>query len=153
MSLNKWLGIGRITKDIQLQITQSRKQYAQFTLAVDNGKDPNGNDRPADFITCVAWDKKAENLSVYVHKGNRIAIEGRLRVEVYPDPQEPNKNKYKTYVLVQNFNFLENKTKDNFIPQEPDYIKEEQTNVREEDPFEKFGQEVESETSDLNLPW
>ncbi len=148
MSLNKWIGIGRTTKEIELQITQSGKQYVQFNLAVDNGKDQNGNDRLADFIQCVAWDKKAENLSVYVHKGNRIAIEGRLKVEQYQDPQ--GQNKYRTYILVQNFTFLESKPKDNFVPQEPDYL----TNKQEEkDPFEAFGQAVENEMDNLELPF
>ncbi len=144
MSLNKWIGIGRTTKEIELQMTQSGKQYVQFNLAVDNGKDQNGNDRLADFIQCVTWDKKAENLSVYVHKGNRIAIEGRLKVEQYQDSQ--GQNKYKTYILIQNFEFLESKPKDNFVPQEPDYV----TNKQEEkDPFEMMAQAVEITDSDL----
>ena len=57
-----------------------------------------------DFITCIVWNKQAENLVKYQRKGNMIGIQGQLRVDTYETNGE---RKYKTYVLVENIEFLE----------------------------------------------
>ena len=152
--MNKFIGIGRVTKDIELKATQNGTQYVQFDLAIDNGKDKDGNERKADFINCTAWEKLAETISVYVHKGNRIAVEGSMKTDKYQN--ERGENRYKTYILVRNIEFLESKPKDNYEPQEPDYVnktsytKEEVDNVPiENDPFEAFGDSIEVNDSDL----
>ena len=154
MDINKVILVGRLTKDIELKSTQSGTNYVQFDLAVGNGKDKAGNERPTDFINCVAWEKRAENLSVYVHKGHRVAIEGRLKVDKYQN--EKGENRYKTYVLVEGYEFLESKPKENFEPNEPDYVKAgpitgEQVDAIsvENDPFETFGDSIEVSTDDL----
>lgn len=119
--MNKVILIGRVTKDIELKATESGLQYCQFDMAIDNGKDKDGNQREADFISCTAWDKKAENLSVYVHKGHKLSVEGRIKTDKYQN--EKGENRYRTYVLVSNFEFLESKPKDNYVPSEPDNLK------------------------------
>lgn len=118
--MNKVILIGRVTKDIELKATDSGKQYVQFDVAIDNGKDKDGNSRDADFISCTAWEKQAETLSVYVHKGHKVAIEGSIKVDKYQNAE--GENRYKTYVLVRGFEFLESKPKDNYTPSEPDYL-------------------------------
>ena len=118
--MNKVFLIGRVTKDLELKATQSGIQYVQFDLAIDNGKDKDGNQRDADFISCTAWDKQAETLSVYVKKGHKIAVEGSIKVDKYQN--EKGENRYRTYVLVRGFEFLESKPKDNYEPSEPDYL-------------------------------
>ena len=154
MDINKVILVGRLTKDIELKSTQSGTSYVQFDLAVGNGKDKEGNERPTDFINCVAWEKKAENLSVYVHKGHRVAIEGRLQVDKYQN--EKRENRYKTYVLVEGQEFLESKLKESFEPNEPDYAKAgpitgEQVDAipTENDPFATFGDSIEVNDNDL----
>lgn len=141
MDFNKVILIGRLTKEIELQSTESGKQYIQFNIAVGNGKDKEGNERKTDFITCIAWEKRAENLSTYLHKGHRVAIEGRLKVESY-DGQDGNK-KYRNYVLVETFEFLENKSKDNFVPSEPDNSGQKMT-----DSYEQLGNSFTAEQVD-----
>lgn len=154
MDINKSILVGRLTKEIELKSTQSGTNYVQFDLAVGNGKDKEGNERPADFINCVAWEKKAENLSLYVHKGHRVAVEGRLKVDKYQN--DKGENRYKTYVLVENYEFLEPKSKENFEPNVPDYVKTgpmagEQIDAisTENDPFAAFGDSIEVNDSDL----
>lgn len=154
MDINKVIIVGRLTKEMELKETQSGTNYVQFDLAVGNGKDKEGKERPTDFINCVAWEKKAENLSVYVHKGHRVAIEGRLKVDKYQN--EKGENRYKTYVLVESYEFLESKPKDNFEPNEPDNVKAgpmtgEQVDATpiENDPFEAFGDSIEVNDNDL----
>lgn len=153
MDFNKVMLIGRLAKDIELQSTDSGKQYAQFEIAVGNGKDSEGNERPADFITCVIWDKGAETLSVYLHKGDRVAIEGRYKIDKYQN--DKGENRYKHYVRVQNFEFLNSKPKDSFVPSEPDGQQSGQqtatqttTEAATQDPYAEFGNQITVEDLD-----
>ena len=149
--MNKVILIGRVTKDIELQSTTSGTNYVQFDLAIDNGKDENGESRPAEFVNCTAWEKRAETLSVYVKKGHKVAIEGSIKTDKYQNAE--GENRYRTYVLVKGFEFLESKPKDNFVPQEPDktsYTKEEIDNIPL--PDDPFTEEQMTITED-NLPF
>lgn len=147
MDINKIILVGRLTKDIELKATPNGVQYAQFDIAVGNGKDKDGNDRPTDFITCVAWNKAAETLSVYLHTGDRVAIEGRYKIDKYQN--ENGDNRYKHYILVQGFEFLNSKPKDAFVPSEPDGQVVETT--QEVDPYESMGTQITVEELD-NMP-
>lgn len=95
--------IGRLTKDVEVRHTNSGKAVCSFCVAVDGGKNV------AYFIDCVAWEARAENISKYFKKGNKIGIAGMLTTRDYEDS---NGNKRKvTEVLVNSFDFCaENKT-------------------------------------------
>lgn len=75
--------IGRLVKDPEVKKTSNGKSVSSFTIAIDNGKDKQGNNRPADFIDCQVWEKSAENMSLYTHKGNMLAIAGELKTRSY----------------------------------------------------------------------
>lgn len=80
MNLNNVVLSGRLTKDVELKQSQSGKYYVQFTLAVDKLV---GKEKQADFINCVAWEKLAEVLSQYTHKGSKVNVMGRLSTRNY----------------------------------------------------------------------
>ena len=103
--MNSWNGIGRLTKDIELKFTPSNgKAIAKFTVAVNRDyKNANG-EYEADFINCLAFDKRAEVLSQYVKKGQLIGIRGRIQTGSY-DTQDGTK-RYTTEILVEGFDFL-----------------------------------------------
>ena len=133
--MNKVLLIGRITKDLVLRETKSGKKVCEFTLATNrvNGKD-------ADFITCMVWDKQAENLCKFQGKGSLIGIDGTLRTDSY---EVEGKKRQKTYVMVNVIDFLGEK-------------KEEKKEANE---FSQISEHVEFqagqqiEISDEDLPW
>ena len=51
---------GRLARDPELRQTNTGKQVATFTLAVDRGrKDANGKS-VADWIPVIAWERAAE---------------------------------------------------------------------------------------------
>ncbi len=140
--------IGRTTTDLELKETDNNRKYTQFTIAVDNGKDKEGNKRESDFINCVAWENNAEILSKFVKKGHKINIEGRFRTDKYTT--ENGENRYKSYVLVNRFEFLESKPKDNFTPNEPDLLESiTENNTTEKDPYAEFGKKIELQDNDL----
>lgn len=49
--------MGRLTKDPELKKTSSGKSYCRFSVAVKREFSKDGG---ADFINCIAWDKRAE---------------------------------------------------------------------------------------------
>lgn len=80
--MNKWIGAGRITKDIELQTGKSGSEYARFTVAVNRRKDKDGNQK-ADFIDCTAFGKTAAFVAKYFKKGDGIVVEGALESDTY----------------------------------------------------------------------
>lgn len=131
IKINKAILIGRLTKDVELRYTQSNIACATFDLAINNGKDKDGNDRQADFIRCVLWEKQAENLAKYTHKGSQVAVDGSIKTESWSDEQIGQK-KYRTYVLARTIQYLDSKRTEEPLPQEPDYILNQSTNQQEE---------------------
>ncbi len=134
--MNKWIGIGRLTKDPDLKYTNSSKAVATFTIACD--KYPEG----AEFINCVVWDKQAENLKKYCGKGSQIAVEGRVSVRNYDNKE--GKKVYVTEIVTNNIMFLDSK-KDGQVPVEAVV---EETKV-ESDPFKDFQNELVLTDEDL----
>lgn len=91
--LNRVILMGRISQDLVLKQTPGGSAVLQFNVAVDRSFVKQGEERQADFITCVAWNKNAEFIAKYFAKGRMIAIEGNLRTRNYDD-----KNGVKHYV-------------------------------------------------------
>ena len=111
--MNQVTLIGRLTKDPELKYTQGGKAFCKFNIAVTR----EYNRDEADFIGCVAWDKRAETIAEYLRKGRRIAIQGRLNVRSY---EQNGENKWITEVIVDKFDFIDtnsNSTGGNYAPQ------------------------------------
>lgn len=103
--MNKiWL-TGRIVKDLKLEHTKKETALCQFTIATNRPVIRDGK-RETDFITCVVWNKKAENLVKFQRKGNLVGVQGELRTNTYEVNGE---KKYKSYVLVEEVEYLESK--------------------------------------------
>lgn len=79
---NKWIGMGRITKDIDLQTGKTGSEYCKFTVAIDREKDKNG-DKKTDFVDCTAFGKTAAFVRKYFKKGDGIIVLGRFESDKY----------------------------------------------------------------------
>ena len=97
--------IGRLTADPALKYTQSGKAFCKFSIAVQR----EFNRDEADFINCIAWDKRAEAICEYLRKGRRIATQGRLSVNSY---EKDGETKWKTEVIVDKFEFVDSSNND-----------------------------------------
>lgn len=108
--MNKVIISGRTTADIELKTTPSGTSVASFTVAVDYGY---GEKKQTSFLDVVAWQKQAENAARYVHKGDRVIIDGRLQTRVY----ESNGQKRKVTEIVANeIEFIETKKNNDAAP-------------------------------------
>ena len=93
---------GRLTKDPEARQT-ANGSMARFTLAVDRiGKDKN-----ADFIPCVAFGKTADSAATHLHKGTKIALDGRIQTGSYTNKEGV--KVYTTDVIVNHWEFCESK--------------------------------------------
>lgn len=48
-----------------------------FSIAVDNGKDKNGEKREPTWFDCAVWGKRADALAPYIAKGSKLCVSGR----------------------------------------------------------------------------
>ncbi|MCL6559093.1 MAG: single-stranded DNA-binding protein [Firmicutes bacterium] len=87
MSLNVSVLIGRLVRDIELRYTPSGVAVAKFTIAVDRPYKKDGQEKEADFIDVVAWQKLAETCAEHIGKGRLVAVQGRLQTRSYDDSQ------------------------------------------------------------------
>ena len=78
--INNCVLMGRLTKDPELKTIPSGKSVVSFCVAVDNGY---GESKKTSFIDCVAWERRAEFIERYFHKGNLIALQGELQTRTY----------------------------------------------------------------------
>lgn len=99
--MNSFIGIGNLTKEPEIRYTNNNLKVATITIAINRKEE-------ADFIDCVAFDKKADIIEQYLHKGNKVAVEGRLQTNTY----EKDGKKYKSMnILINNIEFLNTNNK------------------------------------------
>ena len=104
--MNRAILLGRLTKDPEARYTDAGEAIARFTLAVNRPKARDGKDE-ADFIPVVAWGKNAELLAASVTKGQRLLVEGRIRVRSYDD--KDGARRYVTEISLDRFEYIEAK--------------------------------------------
>ena len=93
--------IGRLTADPEVRYTQDNKAVVKATLAVDGYGDKT------DFINITAFNKTAETLEKYTHKGVKIGVTGSISTGSYINKDG---NKVFTFeVVVNSFDFCEKK--------------------------------------------
>lgn len=86
--MNKVILMGRLTKDPEVRYTQATNtMVTSFTLAVNRRFVKQGEERQADFINIVAWNKTAEFVSKYFSKGQQVGVIGRIQTRNYDDEQ------------------------------------------------------------------
>lgn len=104
--MNKWIGIGRLTKDPEVRhtTTQNGEDFAiaRYTLAIDR----RGKDAGADFIPCVAFGKSGDFAEKYLSKGTKMAVVGRIQTGSY---EKDGKKVYTTEVVIEEQEFAESK--------------------------------------------
>lgn len=133
--MQRFIGIGNITRNLELKYTTTNKAILETNIAIKRGFTDE-----TDFINIQVWGKQAENLAKYCGKGSKIAIDGELRIDSFVG--RDGKKVYKTYIYVNSVEFLDTKKKEN-------KVEEKQEAVDNSDVFQNFASEVEIEESML----
>ena len=130
--MNKITLSGNLVRNLDLKYTNDNKAVLETVMAVKRGFTDE-----SDFITIQVWNKLAENLNKYCGKGSKILVHGELRTSNYKD--KDNKTVYKTYVLVNEIEFLDGK------PKAKEEIKKETSVTNDMQVYEDFGKEITDE--------
>lgn len=103
--MNNVILTGRLCRDVEIKRTQNGKAVTQFTLAVDRIGDG------ADFVSCVAWEKVAENMARFLGKGSKVLVDGKLQVRSW---EKDGQKRTVTEVVARQVEFLDKRgeTKD-----------------------------------------
>ena len=90
--LNKAILMGRLTADPELRHTQNNTPVTSFTLAVNRSY---GKNEQTDFIDVVAWQRTAEFVSQWFHKGmlGALAVDDAAAVEQVPHQHQQEHDK------------------------------------------------------------
>lgn len=100
-NMNKVLLIGRLARD-----PEDFGDVSKYTLAVDR----KGKDAGADFVPIVCFGKTAEFAKKFLHKGMKIAVEGRVLTGSYQTGKGKNAETVYTFdVVADNHEFCEPK--------------------------------------------
>lgn len=91
--------IGRLTATPELKATKTGKAYVQCTIAVQTSKDETL------FVDGAAFDKTAETMAKYLHKGSLIGVSGRLVGKKWTD--KDGNRREKISVGIDRFTFAE----------------------------------------------
>lgn len=87
--MNKVMLIGNVGREPEVRYVDQGVAYARLSLATtERGYTlPNGTKVPdrTDWHQVVMWRRLAEIVEKYVHKGDKLYIEGRVRYTNYDD--------------------------------------------------------------------
>lgn len=122
--MNKVILLGRLTKDPETRATPSGHTVCNFSLAV-NRNYSKGEERQADFINIVAWNRTADFCKNYFKKGQQIALVGRIQTRNWDDAD--GKRHYATDVVADEVFFAdkrrdsESEDRNNSMPTPPTF--------------------------------
>ena len=107
--VNKVILIGNLGKDPEIKYTESKVPVAKFSLATNEiWRDKEGGKKEhTEWHNIVLWRGLAEISEKYLHKGDRVYIEGRLRTRSWDDKE--GHKRYSTEVIADNMTMLTTK--------------------------------------------
>jgi len=94
-SFNKVILIGRLTRDPELRRIPSGTAVTEFAIAVNRYYNDAGGERKEEtsFIDVVVWGKRAETFAEYMHKGEEVLVEGRIKQDRWTTKENENRSK------------------------------------------------------------
>ena len=110
--MNKVMLIGNVGKEPDVRYYDADQAVATFPLATtERGYTlPNGTSVPdrTDWHNLVLWRGLAKIAERYVHKGDKLFVEGRIRYRSYDD--QKGVRRFVTEIMVENMELLSPKS-------------------------------------------
>ena len=118
MSINRVSISGNLTRDPELRSTAGGTQVLTFGVAVnDRVRDQQTGqwgDRP-NFVDCIVFGNRAPALADILHKGAKVAVDGKLRYSAWESKDGGKRSKLE--VVVDEVEFLS--ARDHDGPRQP----------------------------------
>ena len=77
--LNQIVLVGRLTRNITVNESDSGIKVATIPLAIPRSFKNSDGTYDTDFVDCVAFDQIANNTSEYCEKGDIVGVKGRIQ--------------------------------------------------------------------------
>lgn len=104
--LNRWQGIGRLGKDVDIRYTADGKAIASFSIACGESwkdKQTGAKQERTEWVNVAAFGKLAEIMGKYLSKGSQVFIEGRLKTDKW---DKDGQTHYSTKVIADSVQML-----------------------------------------------
>ncbi|MBS1849314.1 MAG: single-stranded DNA-binding protein [Acidobacteria bacterium] len=101
-SVNKVILVGNVGQDPEVKYTASGVPVAKVSLATNQrfrDRSEQWQDR-TEWHSIVAWQRLAEIVGEYVHKGSKLYVEGKLQTSTWEDKQT-GERKYRTEIVAR----------------------------------------------------
>lgn len=106
--MNKVILMGRLTKEPELRYTSANNTaVCSYTIAVNRRFAKQGEEKAADFIPIVAWNKLGEFCGKYFQKGRQVVVVGRIQTRTWDDNE--GKRHYVTEVVAEEAYFADSR--------------------------------------------
>lgn len=116
--VNKIILLGRLGKDPESKTTNNGQTVCNFSMATsETYKDKATGEKKetTEWHNCVAWGSVGEIASKYLHKGDAVYVEGKMKTRTW---EKDGVTRYVTEVLVNTINLIGgNKQSDGHAPQ------------------------------------
>ncbi len=113
--MNKVMLIGNVGADPEVRYVEQGVAVARLSLATtERGYTlQNGTQVPdhTDWHNVILWRRLAEIVEQYVHKGDKLYVEGRLRYSSYDDRH--GQRRFKTEIWADNIELLSQRGQNN----------------------------------------
>ena len=106
-SVNKVILVGNVGQDPEVKYTASGVPVAKVSIATNERFKDKGDqwqDR-TEWHSVVAWQRLAEIVGEYVHKGSKLYVEGKLQTSTWEDKQS-GERKYRTEIVARDILLL-----------------------------------------------
>lgn len=116
--MNKFIGLGNLTKNPEFKEIKSGKSVCTFSIAINNKVN-----NTVTYLDVETWNKSAENCSRFLSKGRKVLIEGRLQLNTWQS--QGGENRSKIFCIADLVTFLDkSEVKDTQLKQESKTVKE-----------------------------
>lgn len=116
--INHVVLVGNLTRDPELRTTNSGYSILQLGLAVNDrvkNKQSGEYEDRANFFDANVLGRRAESLAPYLHKGDKVAIEGKLH---YSSWEKDGQKRSKVDVTVDEIEFMSRRDNGGQQPQQ-----------------------------------
>jgi len=103
--LNKFIGIGNLTKDPVFKELNNDKCVCILSVAINLSKE----DKSPLYIDVQYWDNIAKNCNTYLKKGRPVFIEGKIAINSWEDKGGNKRQKF--YCKGESIRFLNSEQK------------------------------------------
>ena len=78
--------IGNLGQDPEMRITPDGQNVTSFSVACNQGKDREGNERESVCVRVSCWGRLSEIANEYLSKGSGVFVRGRIHISLdFPD--------------------------------------------------------------------